>query len=71
MEDELRVLHELISARRLVATIDISGEPFHFVTTVTGHTGQPGKLILWLSPQGVSDDLITVMVDPYPDDDEC
>jgi hypothetical protein len=67
-DDELRVLRELINAGRLVATIDISGEPFHFVTSITEHTGQPGKLILWLDPQGVSDDLKTVMADLDPDD---
>ena len=67
MEDELRVLHELINSGRLVATIDITGKPFHFVVSMTQHNVQPGMLILWLDPQGLDDDLETSMGET-PDD---
>jgi hypothetical protein len=68
MDNELlRALRELIDAGRLVATIDVTGKPFYRVTSLTPHTGQPGKLICWLDPQGLDDDLRTPIDDPDAD----
>ena len=50
----------------LFATIDVTGRPFHRVTTITRHTLH-GKLIFWLDPDGLDDDLTTVMA-PHDDD---
>lgn len=66
-DEELNVLRTLIEERRLVATIDLDGLPFHFVTSVTLRQFPPDEhdpdvLILWLDPHGVGHDLETPMV---------
>jgi hypothetical protein len=61
-DDAMAMLWDLIHAGRLVATVDVSGEPFHFVTCLSRRT-IGDELILWLDPMGVDDDLMTVMSD--------
>lgn len=64
--EAIEVLRNLINAGRLVATIDVSGEPFHFAVSVTQRT-IGDEIILWLDPTGVDDDLSTVMCDRTDD----
>jgi hypothetical protein len=59
----VKVLLRMMREGRLFATIDEEGEPFHEVTTITQNTRFPDRLVLWLFPQGVDDDLRTPMGD--------
>ena len=63
-DDEIRALNKLIAEDHLIATIDVTGKPFHRVMDVTQHTQRRDKLILWLEPAGLDDDLETPMADP-------
>ncbi len=52
------LLLHLTLSNRLVATVDVDGEPFHWVTNTTKRS-IGNEFILWLEPQGVDDDLTT------------
>jgi hypothetical protein len=52
--------------KRMYATIDIDGKPYHRVTSITTHTRRPDVLVFWVDPQGLDDDLETPMDNPPP-----
>ncbi len=68
-DEELRIIAKLVEEDRLIATIDRTGEPFHRIASMTSHSRRRDKLILWLQPEGLDDDLETPMADPDPDGD--
>lgn len=60
-DQEARLIAAMVEEGRLLATTDQHGAPFRFVRDVSRHTREADKLILWLDPQGVDDDLTTPM----------